>query len=212
VMTPRTQMVAIPVEAGLEEAADRVAAAARSRYPVYRGSLDDIAGVVHAKDVLAALRSAAPPADLAPLLRPAHFVPGTREVEDVLADMKLLKTHLAIVLDEFGGTAGLVTMEDLLEEIVGQIEDEHDRSAGPGIAVPDDSPACQGSEDLDDINRRLGLSLVSTDYTTLGGYIFGALGRLPKPGDRLTVEGGAFEVLAMDGRRVGAVRFARLKA
>jgi CBS domain containing-hemolysin-like protein len=212
VMTPRTQMVAIPVGASLEVAADRVAAAARSRYPVYRGSLDDITGIVHAKDVLAALRSAAPPADLAPLLRPAHFVPGSREVEDVLADMKLLKTHMAIVLDEFGGTAGLVTMEDLLEEIVGQIEDEHDRSAGPGVVVPDDSPACQGSEELDDINRRLGLSLVSTDYTTLGGYIFGALGRLPKPGDRLTVEGGAFEVLAMEGRRVGAVRFVRQKA
>jgi CBS domain containing-hemolysin-like protein len=212
VMTPRTQMVAIPVEAGLEEAADRIAAAARSRYPVYRGSLDDIAGVVHAKDVLAALRSAAPPADLAPLLRPAHFVPGSREVEDVLADMKLLKTHMAIVLDEFGGTAGLVTMEDLLEEIVGQIEDEHDRSAGARVSVSDDSPACQGSEEIDDINRRLGLGLVSTDYTTLGGYIFGALGRLPRPGDRVTVAGGAFEVLAMEGRRVGEVRFVRQEA
>jgi CBS domain containing-hemolysin-like protein len=162
--------------------------------------------------VLAALRTPSPPTDLAPLVRPAHFVPGTREVEDVLADMKLLKTHLAIVLDEFGGTAGLVTMEDLLEEIVGQIEDEHDRSPGARVSVSDDSPACQGSEELDDISRRLGLSLVSTDYTTLGGYIFGALGRLPKPGDRLTVEGGAFEVLAMEGRRVGAVRFVRQKA
>jgi CBS domain containing-hemolysin-like protein len=211
VMTPRTQMVAIPVGASLEDAADRVAAAARSRYPVYRGSLDDIAGIVHAKDVLAALRAPAPPADLAPLVRPAHFVPGTREVEDVLADMKLLKTHMAIVLDEFGGTAGLVTMEDLLEEIVGQIEDEHDRSPGPGIAVPDDSPACQGSEDIDEISRRLGLNLSSEDYTTLGGYIFGALGRLPRPGDRVTVAGGNFEVLAMEGRRVGGVRFVRQK-
>ena len=212
VMTPRTQMVAIPVGASLHDAADRVAAAARSRYPVYRGSLDDIAGIVHAKDVLAALRSPSPPTDLAPLLRPAHFVPGTREVEDVLADMKLLKTHMAIVLDEFGGTAGLVTMEDLLEEIVGQIEDEHDRSPGPGIAVPDDSPACRGSESLDDINQRLGLNLASADYTTLGGYIFGTLGRLPRPGDRVTVAGGAFEVLAMEARRVGAVRFVSQKA
>jgi CBS domain containing-hemolysin-like protein len=198
VMTPRTEMVAIPVGATLEEAADRVAAAARSRYPVYRDSLDDIAGVVHAKDVLAALRAPVPPADLAPLVRPAHFVPGTREVEDVLADMKLLKKHMAIVLDEFGGTAGLVTLEDLLEEIVGQIEDEHDRSAGPGPAAPDDSPACLGSEELEDVSRRLGLTLSSDDYTTLGGYIFGALGRLPKPGDKLAVAGGAFEVLAME--------------
>lgn len=207
VMTPRTEIVAIPADAGLEEAADRIAAAGRSRYPVFGASLDEITGIVHAKDVLAALRRPEPPHAVAPLVRPAHFVPGSREVEDVLADMKLLKVHMAIVLDEFGGTAGLVTMEDLLEEIVGQIEDEYDR---PGTAPRNSSAGtatCPGSEPLDDVNARLGLGLSSEDYTTLGGFLFGALGRLPKVGDRIPVKGGAFEITVMDGRRVGEARF-----
>jgi len=209
VMTPRTQIVALPAAATLPEAADRIAAAARSRYPVFRGSLDDIAGVVYAKDVLAALRRPSPPADIAPLMRPAHFVPGSREVEDVLADMKLLKVHMAIVLDEFGGTAGLVTMEDLLEEIVGQIEDEYDRPARRPAAAPSGATTFGGSEALGDVNQRLGLALAQDDYTTLGGYLFGSLGRLPKVGDRVAVPGGVFEITAMDGRRVGEARFVR---
>ncbi len=209
VMTPRTQIVAIPVAATLAEAADRIAAAARSRYPVYRGSLDDIAGIVYAKDVLAALRQPAPPADIGPLVRPAHFVPGSREVEDVLADMKLLKQHMAIVLDEFGGTAGLVTMEDLLEEIVGQIEDEYDRPARRLSTSPAGTATVSGGEAISDVNQRLGLTLAEDDYTTLGGYLFGSLGRLPKVGDRVEVEGGTFEVTAMEGRRVGEASFVK---
>ncbi len=127
VMTPRTQMVALPADASLAEAADRVAAAGRSRYPVTGDSLDDVVGIVHAKDILRGLLSGAE-APVQDIARPAFFVPGTREVEDVLADMKRQKVHLAIVLDEFGGTAGLVTMEDLLEEIVGPIYDEYDQA------------------------------------------------------------------------------------
>ena len=207
VMTPRTEIVAIPVGAGLEAAADRIATAGRSRFPVFRSSLDDIVGIVHAKDVLSALRQGDPPADIAPLVRPAHFVPGTREVEDVLADMKLLKVHMAVVLDEFGGTAGLVTMEDLLEEIVGQIEDEHDRAGRAPRTSAAGATACAGSEELEDVSRRLGLALASRGYTTLGGYLFGKLGRLPKAGDRVGVEGGVFEILTMEGRRVGDVRY-----
>src|SRR5207253_4548121 len=135
VMTPRTEMVALPADLSLEQAADQVAVAGRSRYPVYGESLDDILGVVHAKDILAGLRSAKG-GTVRTVFRPAMFVPGTREVEDVLADMKRQKIHLAIVLDEFGGTAGLVTMEDLLEEIVGQIDDEYDRPSGELRSVP----------------------------------------------------------------------------
>src|SRR3989442_16035752 len=123
VMTPRTAIVALPAEASLAEAADRVAAAGRSRYPVTGESLDDVVGIVHAKDILRGLLSGSE-APVQGIARPAFFVPGTREVEDVLADMKRQKSHLAIVLDEFGGTAGLVTMEDLLEEIVGQIYED----------------------------------------------------------------------------------------
>jgi CBS domain containing-hemolysin-like protein len=211
VMTPRTAMVALPADASLAEAADRVAAAGRSRYPVTGESLDDVVGIVHAKDILRGLLSGseAPVQDIA---RPAFFVPGTREVEDVLADMKRQKVHLAIVLDEFGGTAGLVTMEDLLEEIVGPIYDEYDQTPvttagaiadGPGTSGV---PIVPGSTEIGDINRLLRLHLDDADYTTIGGLLFGSLGRLPKVGDRVTLQGATFEILEMDGRRVGRVR------
>ena len=213
VMTPRTQIVALPAEASLAEAADRVAAAGRSRYPVTGESLDDVVGIVHAKDILRGVLSGsdAPVQDIA---RPAFFVPGTREVEDVLADMKRQKVHLAIVLDEFGGTAGLVTMEDLLEEIVGPIFDEYDKpsamagAAGSGGAAGGTGgvPIFAGGTEISDVNRVLKLQLDDADYTTIGGLLFGRLGRLPKVGDRVNLQGATFEILEMDGRRVGRVR------
>ena len=206
VMTPRTEMVALPADLTLEQAADQVAVAGRSRYPVYGESLDDILGVVHAKDILAGLRSAKG-GTLRGVLRPAMFVPGTREVEDVLADMKRQKIHLAIVLDEFGGTAGLVTMEDLLEEIVGPIYDEYDQPSGElRVAPPGAAPLISGATPLRDVNRVFGLELDEQDYTTIGGFLFGAIGRLPKGGDQVAVKGAVFEIVEMEGRRVGKVR------
>src|SRR5438105_1375322 len=209
VMTPRTEMVALPADLTLEQAADQVAVAGRSRYPVYAESLDDILGVVHAKDILAGLRSAKG-GTVRTVLRPAMFVPGTREVEDVLADMKRQKIHLAIVLDEFGGTAGLVTMEDLLEEIVGPIYDEYDQPSGElRIAPAGAAPVISGATPLRDVNRVFGLELDEQDYTTIGGFLFGAIGRLPKVGDQVAVKGAMFEILEMEGRRVGKVRVVR---
>jgi CBS domain containing-hemolysin-like protein len=209
VMTPRTQIVALPLALSLSEAADRVGAAGRSRYPVYRESLDDIVGTVHAKDILRALRSGGEQA-LQAILRPPLLVPGTREVEDVLADMKRQKVHLAIVLDEYGGTAGLVTMEDLLEEIVGQIYDEYDRPE-PGVrpSTVGPTPIIPGAMEVADVNRVYGLKIDDADYTTIGGVVFGTLGRLPKPGDRVELSGASFEVVEMEGRRVGRVRVTR---
>src|SRR6476620_4730317 len=203
VMTPRTQMIALEAGLSVQDAADEVAQARRSRYPVYLESLDEIVGVVHAKDILTALR-ARPHQTVRTIMRPPLFVPGTREVEDVLADMKRLKTHLAVVLDEYGGTAGLVTMEDLLEEIVGPIYDEYDpldkAAAGDGAARLD------GAMPITEFNAEFDATLDDTDYTTLGGYVFGQLGRLPRPGDRVTVGPHSFEVVAMDGRRVKSLR------
>ena len=214
VMTPRTQMVTLKCDLTLAAAADRVAAAGRSRYPVHRESLDDIVGVVHAKAILAGLRADSGQT-VEKVMRPTLFVPGTRDVEDVLADMKRQKVHLAIVLDEFGGTAGLVTMEDLLEEIVGQIYDEYDR---PESAAPPSTEAgalLAGAAEIREVNERHGLGLDDTDYTTLGGLLFGELGRLPKVGDSVSVlgmggaAGGVFEIVEMDGRRVGEARLVR---
>src|SRR5947208_218995 len=181
----------------------------RSRYAVYGESLDDMLGVVHAKDILAGLR-AARSGTLRAVLRPAMFVPGTREVEDVLADMKRQKIHLAIVLDEFGGTAGLVTMEDLLEEIVGQIYDEYDRPSGElRVAPAGVAPIIAGSVPIREVNSAFGLELGEQDYTTIGGFLFGAIGRLPRPGDQVAVKGAVFEIVEVEGRRVATVRVLR---
>src|SRR5882672_11334698 len=165
VMTPRTDMVALTAGLTLADAADAVAAAGRSRYPVYGESLDDIVGTVHAKDILRGLR-ATPTTTVKEIARPAFFVPGTREVEDVLTDMKRQKVHLAIVLDEFGGTAGLVTMEDLLEEIVGPIYDEYDRPTAPSPSASaaaaggtGGTPVIAGGTEIRDVNRQFGLHL-----------------------------------------------------
>jgi CBS domain containing-hemolysin-like protein len=140
-------------------------------------------------------------------MRPPLFVPGTREVEDVLADMKRLKTHLAVVLDEYGGTAGLVTMEDLLEEIVGPIFDEHDQPDLP--AADAGTTLLDGGLPITQFNTEFDASLDDTDYTTIGGLIFGQLGRLPRPGDAVQLGGFTFEVMSMAGRRVETVRLVR---
>ncbi|MGE3524360.1 MAG: hemolysin family protein, partial [Gemmatimonadales bacterium] len=186
------------------EAADEVARARRSRYPVYTGTIDEIVGIVHAKDILTTLR-AHPGERLAAIIRQPLFVPGTREVEDVLADMKRLKVHMAVVLDEYGGTAGIVTMEDLLEEIVGAIYDEYDR---PDLPQPPaaGAPVIDGALPISEFNSEYDLSLDDAEYTTVGGYLFGELGRLPRAGDRIPVQGYTFEILEMEGRRVKSVR------
>ncbi len=205
VMTPRTDMTAIEGDLTVEDAADIVAEAGRSRYPVYTESLDEIVGVVHAKELLRTMRQA-PGTTVRRIMRPPVFVPGTREVEDVLADMKRLKTHLAIVLDEYGGTAGLVTMEDLLEEIVGEILDEYDPVEPLVGAVSDGSATIDGAMTISDFNARFDAELDDTDYTTVGGFLFGQLGRLPKAGDRVSEGTHVFEIASMEGRRVDQVR------
>lgn len=209
VMTPRTDIIALEADLTMAEAADRVVEARRSRYPVYTDSLDEIVGVALAKDILSALRTQSQ-APLRSIMRPPLFVPGTREVEDVLADMKRLKTHLAVVLDEYGGTAGLVTMEDLLEEIVGPIFDEHDQ---PDILASDEAGTLlDGAMPITQFNAEHEASLDDTDYTTIGGIIFGQLGRLPRTGDSVQLGGFTFEVVSMAGRRVETVRLARPSA
>jgi CBS domain containing-hemolysin-like protein len=203
VMTPRTEIVALESSLTVEQAADIVAEAQRSRYPVHVDSLDEIVGVVHAKDILGALR-ATPTASVGSIVRTPLLVPSTREVEDVLTDMKRLKVHMAIVLDEYGGTAGLVTMEDLLEEIVGPIFDEYDAAERPAPA--EGKPLIDGSLPISQFNAAHDAAIDDTDYTTIGGYLFGQLGRLPQVGDRITTDGMTFEIVEMEARRVKAIR------
>jgi CBS domain containing-hemolysin-like protein len=206
VMTPRTELVALPVEATLSEVLGVVQETGLSRYPVYDESIDNIIGVVLAKDLLKLLapRANTEAFDLPSVMRPVHVIPGSREVEEVLADFKRLKEHMAVVLDEYGGTAGVVTMEDLLEEIVGEILDEYDTpedAEAPLHTRAGETPV-PGSTHIGELNEHFGLMVPDEDYTTIGGYVFGVLGRLPVVGDRVIAGGAIFTVREMDGRRI----------
>ena len=205
VMTPRTEIDALDVEATLDDTLALVEESGRSRYPVYEETIDNIIGLVLAKDLIPILRSPPPDFSLRSIMRPVHVVPGSREVEEVLSDFKRLKVHMAIVLDEFGGTAGLVTMEDLLEEIVGEILDEYDEPPEHLERESPDLVIVPGSTNIGELNERFGLSVPDDDYTTIGGYIFGALGRLAVVGDRITAGGAVFTVREMDGRRIDSL-------
>ncbi|HMH86298.1 MAG TPA: hemolysin family protein [Gemmatimonadaceae bacterium] len=206
VMTPRTELVALPVEATLSEVLDVVQESGLSRYPVYDESIDNIIGVVLAKDLLKLLapRANTEAFDLPSIMRPVHVIPGSREVEEVLADFKRLKEHMAVVLDEYGGTAGVVTMEDLLEEIVGEILDEYDtpEDAEAPLHTRAGDTLVPGSTHIGELNEHFSLTVPDEDYTTIGGYVFGVLGRLPVIGDRVIAGGGIFTVREMTGRRI----------
>ena len=202
VMTPRTEIDAIPHDATLAEVLAIVEESGRSRYPVYEESIDNIVGLILTRDLIAVLQHR--PATFSPMtiMRPIHVVPGSREVEEVLADFKRLKEHMAVVLDEYGGTAGVVTMEDLLEEIVGEILDEYDEAPALPAREGADTVIVPGSSDISELNERFGLSVPEEDYTTIGGFVFGRLGRLPAVGDRITAGNAVFSVREMDGRRI----------
>jgi CBS domain containing-hemolysin-like protein len=177
---------------------------------VYEDTIDNIIGLALAKDLIPILRS--PPADfsLREIMRPVHVVPGSREVEEVLADFKRLKEHMAIVLDEYGGTAGIVTIEDLLEEIVGEIQDEYDTEKPSVEPIDDKAFLVDGGVSMSTINELLEVDLESDAYDTIGGLIYSQLGAEPHEGEKAIVGPLQATVVAMDGRRVRRVRVERL--
>jgi CBS domain containing-hemolysin-like protein len=205
VMTPRTAIDALEIGTTLDEAVALVVESQRSRYPVYEDSIDNIVGLVLAKDLIPVLRDRPARFTIQAIMRPVHVVPGSREVEEVLADFKRLKEHMAVVLDEYGGTAGLVTMEDLLEEIVGEILDEYDETEVLADDLPGSDVVLPGAMNIGELNERFGLAVPDDEYSTIGGYIFGALGRLPVTGDRVQASHALFTVRGMVGRRIDAL-------
>ncbi len=206
VMTPRTDIVAVPVQATVEEAKALMLDEGHLRLPVYDGNLDRITGILLARDLWQADREGV--AAIRGILRPVYYAPAGKAVQDLLIEMRLQRSKMVIVVDEFGGTAGLATLEDLLEEIVGEIQDEHEadepvdfHDVGGGIV------RIWGGVSVREVNDRLGLDLPDGQHDTIGGYVFGALNRVPLVGDEVEVEGGRFRVAKMRGRRVEYLRF-----
>jgi len=209
VMVPRIDIVAIPTDATLDDALDAVIGAGHSRIPVYKESIDDIVGLLYAKDLLRPFRARDYAPDLPGLLREAFFVPQSKPVNELLQELQTRKTHMAIVVDEYGGTAGLVTIEDLLEEIVGEIQDEYDHEEPRLEQIGDDELVCNAGVDIDDVNRLMGISLPTERVDTLAGLVFTELGKVPVPGERAVFQDAEIEVLELDGRRIHRVRVVR---
>lgn len=211
VMVPRTEIVAVPEDLDL---AGLVAVARQtrfSRFPVYREDLDHVVGVVHVKDLVGVDRSSH--AKARDLMRRVVPVPETLRLDQALAEFRRQRAGLAIVIDEFGGTAGLVTLEDVLEQLVGEVSDEFE--VGEIVRIREEAPGTfliDGLLSLDDLRERLGVELEGESYDTVGGLVFGRLGRVAAVGDAIEVEGYRFQVTAVDGRRVSQVRAQRLRA
>jgi CBS domain containing-hemolysin-like protein len=207
VMTPRPDIVAVPLEAKLDDIVQITSRSGHSRLPVYEESLDKVVGIVLVKDVLPLVAAGQHEGfDVSKVMREPYFVPDTKSVDDLLAEFRRMKVHMAVVVDEFGGTDGLVTLEDLIEEIVGEIYDEHD-IARPMVTVTSAGEILiDGGTPIDEVNERFRLTLPVEDYDTLGGFILGELGHVPKPGDTVEVEGAEFIVRTVDERRVRYVR------
>jgi len=208
VMVPRVDMAAVEVTTPLREAAAIAVESGYSRLPVYEETLDRIVGILHQKDLVAALVAETPP-DLRSILHPPYFVPETKRVDVLLREMQNQHVHMVIVVDEYGGTDGLVTIEDLLEEIVGEIQDEHDREEAQIERLPDGSVIFNGRVSLDEVNEALALELTGEDVTTIGGLVSARLGKIPARGDRLEVPGATIEVVATAARRARKVKITR---
>ena len=213
VMVPRIDIAAIPASASFDEAIETIVEHGHSRIPVYEESVDEILGILYAKDLLPILTKAiATRPDLKSLLRTPVYIPESMTVDDLLHEFQRRKVHIAIVLDEYGGTAGLVTIEDLLEEIVGEIQDEYDEEEPMVVRLSEDEARVDGRASVDELVDLFDTNLDLEDedeYDTVGGLIYHRIGGIPSPGDRIDVDGLSLTVETTDGRRVGKVLVVR---
>src|SRR5947209_877990 len=213
VMTPRTDIVALPLTANVREARDLMVESKYSRLPVYREQIEDVVGIIYVRDLLTYWAERREEEGIEPLLRPAYFVPETKSVDDLLEEMQKAHVQLALVIDEYGGLAGLLTVEDILEEIVGEIEDE-DTESGEIVEIVESGDGWYdvlGSTEVGKIERLFDLEIEDDDFTTIAGLVINESGRVPQPGTRLNFRGLDVEVLEADDRRINRLRLRRTR-
>jgi putative hemolysin len=212
VMVPRIDITAVDVNTPLMQALDVIMKEGHSRVPVYQKSIDNIIGLLYAKDLLVYLKEAKQDVPLKSILRPAYFVPETKKVDELLRELQARRVHMAIVVDEYGGTAGLVTVEDLLEEIVGEIQDEYDAEEPSVEQAPEGGYIFDAGVQLDEVNELLDANLPDSGGDTLGGFIYGQLGRVAAVGDKIQMDGLVVSVVSVSGRRIRKVHVAQADA
>jgi CBS domain containing-hemolysin-like protein len=206
-MVPRPDVVAIDLDqASIREAHALAVEKGFTRMPAYRGTLDQTEGIVHAKDLLAALLESRPPADLTSLIRPAHFVPDSKRAANLLREMQKQRFHAAMVIDEYGTVVGMVTLENLIEELVGDIAEEHEHEVPDVTALGDGAYRLDATVTLTEMNELLGTAFPDDRWNTVGGLMFGVLGTIPKEGEEVSLDGYRFTAERVRGRRVALVR------
>jgi len=203
VMVAKPDVVSISIDVTPEDALATVLGSPYTRFPVYRETLDDVVGVLHVRDLFSAIHDRGHVStDLESLLRPAYVVPESKNLAELLQEFRRTNNHFAVVFDEYGGMVGIATLEDLLEEIVGEIEDEFDVAEEPVVQTGEDTYRVDGMFSIDDFNERFGTELPEEDFNTVAGFVFGQLGRVAEPGDDVQYEGMRFDVLEVDGNRI----------
>jgi putative hemolysin len=210
VMVPRIDMIAIEAHTSIMDALDVIIGAGHSRIPVYQETIDNIVGILYAKDLLQYWRSGVENLKLRDILRDVYYIPETKKVDELLQELQQRKVHIALVVDEYGGTAGLVTIEDILEEIVGEIQDEYDSEEAFMEIINDDEIIFNGRMDLDDVNHIMSLELPTDSSDTLGGLVYSSLGRVPVIGDKVRIQNVEITVHSVVGRRIKKVKVVRL--
>jgi CBS domain containing-hemolysin-like protein len=210
VMVPRPDIIAIEHDKALRDVQALVLTHGYSRVPVYREDLDDLVGIVYAKDVLKALHQGKQDMPLAEIVREVHYVPETKRVAELLREMQKEKFHIAVVTDEYGSVSGLVTLEDLLEELVGEITDEYDREEPEMVEVGDGRYRVSGKASIDDVNELLDIELPDQEWDTLAGFVLDLFGKIPKDGEEAVYPGLRFTAEEVLGRRISKVLIERV--
>lgn len=208
VMVPRIDAVFLPLAAEREELVQTVVSSGHSRIPVYKDTIDEIVGVLYAKDLLSALVKGGD-FSLADLLRKPYFVPESKRIDSLLREFRRRHVHIAIAVDEYGGVSGIVCLEDIIEEIVGEIQDEFDEEREDVVRLGDSSWLCDARADLEDLGRELGLSFPSDEFETLGGYVFALFGKIPARYERASAGDLDFTVQDIEGHRITSVKITR---
>jgi CBS domain containing-hemolysin-like protein len=211
IMVPRIDIAAAELSQSVDAVAAIIIERGFSRIPIFKENIDDIVGIIYAKDLLRAVANGARDRALGDLLRRPVFIPESKRLDQLLTEMRASRTHMAIVVDEYGGTAGLVTIEDLLEEIVGEIEDEYDTAAPPVEVISADEVLLDAGSPTETLQELFDLDIESEDFDTVGGLVIHQLGRLPDIGDDVTVGDLNLQVLSMAGRRIKRVRVQRAR-
>jgi len=206
VMVPRVDMVAIEIGTSLPEIQKAAAESGFSRFPIYREDMDDICGIVYLKDIFPDISGSPADIDLMKHVHPPYYVPESKKLDSLLKEFRSRHVHIAIVVDEFGGTAGLVTLEDLIESIVGDIQDEHDTEEAELVKVADNIYLVDANMSMEELSEELDLALPDKEFETVGGYIYDLVGSLPKVGQKIETEKLDLVVERIKGQRIEKVR------